>query len=80
MGNLDLNTRAITCIGLAATGTAVLHILQDRQCIGNNFMTLVALDIGNKSYSARIVLKFWAIQSLVACHFHAAVFRNNSIK
>jgi hypothetical protein len=80
MGNLDLDTGTVACVGFTTTGSAMFHILQDGEGIRDDLVALITLDIGYKSNSARIVLKLWAIQSLVACHLHEAVFRNKLIK
>jgi hypothetical protein len=42
---------------LAATGTTVFHIFQNRQCIGNVLVGAMPFDVGNKSDPTGIMFK-----------------------
>ena len=68
MRGLNHDTGAITCIGFAAAGAAMLHIFQYRQCIGNILVTLIAFDAGDKTDTTCIMFKAGIVQTFVACH------------
>ena len=61
MRRLDHDACAITGIVFATTGTAMFHVFQYRQCIGNNLVGFIAFDIGNKTNTTGIMFKFRSI-------------------
>ena len=64
MRNLHENPRAIARVGLATTGSAVIEVDQDRQCIANDLVRFPAFDVNNKTDSAGIVFELRVIKSL----------------
>ena len=57
VGCLDHDAGAITGVVLTTACTAVLHVLENGQRVGDDLMGFVALDIGNETDTARIAFK-----------------------
>jgi uncharacterized YccA/Bax inhibitor family protein len=65
MGQLYQYTGAISGLRVTSASTAMFHILQHGKGIINNLVRLMAMYIGYKSGSARIVFKFRPIEALL---------------
>ena len=63
MRNLDHDTSSVAVF--AHFRSAVPHILQHLQCIVNQFVTLIAVDVHNHSHTARIVLIVALVESFL---------------
>ena len=73
MWDLQQNTSPVARVVLTATGTTMIQILQDGKRLLDNFVRTLALDIDNKTNTARIVLKVRIIEPLFmrnarSCH------------
>ena len=58
---LNKDASAVACIGLAAAGAAVFHILQNGKRVGYRFVVFVAFDVGDEADATGISFKFWAV-------------------
>ena len=65
MRNLKQNASAITGIGFAAAGTAMVQIYKDRQRLFDNFMGLFAFNINDKTNPAAVFLKRGIVKPLL---------------
>jgi hypothetical protein len=69
VGNLEHYAGTIASIDLAAARAAMLHVFKHCQCISDNLMGFVSLDIRDESYATRITLKCRIVKTS-ACHSH----------
>ena len=54
---LDHDARAVPCIVFAAAGSAMLHVFEDGQGVGDDLVGLVAFDIDDESDAACIMFE-----------------------
>jgi hypothetical protein len=54
---LDHDAGAVAGIGFATAGSAMFHVLQDGECVGDDLVGFVALDIGDKPDATCIAFK-----------------------
>ncbi len=68
MRYLSHDTCTITTLTIGTLSTSVAHILENLQSILDNIVTLISINIYNKSHTACIMLKLWIIQTLRLWH------------
>ena len=64
MRHLKQDSRTITGVFFAAARPAVIEILQDRQCLLDDFMGLLPFDVDDEPDTTGIVLKPRIIKTL----------------
>ena len=62
--HLDEDARAVTSIGLAASGTTVVEVGENLECVGDDFMRFPALHIDNEADAAGIVFERGIVEAL----------------
>ena len=64
MRNLNHQAGPVAGVGIAAAGAAVLHVFEHGQRVGDGLVRFAAVEVGDETGPAGIVLKFGAVQTL----------------
>ncbi len=64
VGDLNQDSGAVARIVLASAGASVVHIDERGNPVGDDFVRLPPLDVGNEAYAAGIVLERGVVQTL----------------
>ena len=62
--HLDEDARAVTSIGLAASGTTVVEVGENLECVGDDFVRFPSLHIDNEADPAGIVFERGIVEAL----------------
>ena len=66
MGHLQKDAGAVARVGFAATSTPMVEIAQNLQCLLDDVVRFAALDVDQKTYPARVMLKLRVVKTLFA--------------
>ena len=58
---LDEDSRTITCVVFATTGTPVFHVFKNRERIRDDLMVLVSFQVGYEADTAGVMLEFGTV-------------------
>ena len=63
MRNLDEQAGSVAGVGIAAASPSVLHVFEHGERVGDGLVRFAAVEVGDETGPAGIVLKFGAVQA-----------------